>query len=350
MKILVTGATGFIGRRLIADLLKDSGIEKIYAVSRKIISHPSGKISVVKVDLSKEIELSYLPKDVDVVYHLAGTYDFFSSASDDYLGNILATKNVVEFIHSLPNPGAVKLFYTSTYAVFDPIKTHRIDESQLKDKVATNISYVSTKAFAEKIVLESGLNGGVFRLGVVTGDSSGSSIVKYDGPYYLLKMMSKIKRSESLRRLKYIPLPVLENARLPIVPVDLVSQVLIRSINVADFQTKMMIIGVYGTPTKIGTIANCTKRHFENDVMFLYINNVFEKIGIPFVEHMFSNLFEDVSSFLSEIPKDSFKFLQRKHVFSNPNFLEFFPELVAPKFSEYEDSFFEGFFRFEGKF
>tara|TARA_R100000935_G_scaffold58328_1_gene94922 strand:- start:1529 stop:2467 length:939 start_codon:yes stop_codon:yes gene_type:complete len=109
MKIIVTGAAGFIGSHLAEKLCK-MGHEVIgfdnfsnyYSVSLK---RTNAKILmglgivIIENDLRVEQLIKILPTDIDYIFHCAAQPGIASSSSfDDYLSNnIIATQNLVNF-------------------------------------------------------------------------------------------------------------------------------------------------------------------------------------------------------------------------------------------------------------
>ena len=72
MKILLTGANGYIGKRLLPSLIKD-GHEVICCVRDKNRFHPSVQsknISVLEVDFLKDLPHRDTLKDIDAAYYL----------------------------------------------------------------------------------------------------------------------------------------------------------------------------------------------------------------------------------------------------------------------------------------
>lgn len=84
MKILVTGATGYIGKRLIP-LLINEGHEVICAVRDRLRADKSyiedPQISIVEADFLKPDTLQSIPKDIDVAYYLIHS---MSNSSTDF--------------------------------------------------------------------------------------------------------------------------------------------------------------------------------------------------------------------------------------------------------------------------
>ena len=113
-KILITGASGFVGSHLVDHLSLNSSNE-LYGTSFSKSSSSSldknqGKIKLLEVDLSKEEEVYKLIEEVkpdviyhvaafDVIYHLAAftsAADSFSSPRETILNNIACQINIFE--------------------------------------------------------------------------------------------------------------------------------------------------------------------------------------------------------------------------------------------------------------
>lgn len=130
MKILITGAAGFIGSHLCEQLLKDQrneiiGVdtfigptpEKLKLVNLKTLqNHP--KFHFMELDLLTS-DLELLLNDIDVVYHLAGMPGVRSSWGKDFgpyvMNNISATQRLLE---AAKNKKLTKFIYASTSSVY----------------------------------------------------------------------------------------------------------------------------------------------------------------------------------------------------------------------------------------
>jgi uncharacterized protein YbjT (DUF2867 family) len=82
MKILLTGATGYIGKRLLP-LLIEQGHHVVCCTRDKtgfILLKSSKKITVIEVDFLKQETLSDVPNDIDAYYLMHS----MSSSSDKF--------------------------------------------------------------------------------------------------------------------------------------------------------------------------------------------------------------------------------------------------------------------------
>lgn len=135
MKILITGAAGFIGSHT-AERLHKLGHEVIaidnfspyYSVEVKKLNAQAllqKGIEVLKMDLRETSDYALLPKDIEVVFHFAAHPGISNTSSfEDYLtNNVVATQNLIAFAEKSANmPYFVNIATSSIYgseAAFD---------------------------------------------------------------------------------------------------------------------------------------------------------------------------------------------------------------------------------------
>ena len=110
MKVLLTGATGYIGKRLLP-VLVESGYYVICLVRDKNKFHPEelikGRIEVIEVDLNNTATLANIPKDIDFAYYLVHSM----STSKNY--DELEKKSAINFREALNKTNVKQVIYLS---------------------------------------------------------------------------------------------------------------------------------------------------------------------------------------------------------------------------------------------
>jgi NAD(P)-dependent dehydrogenase (short-subunit alcohol dehydrogenase family) len=227
LNYFVTGATGFIGKNLIAELLRREGT--IYVLVREgsrgkvdalvqRLGAPEGRIVPVTGDLSKPaLGVDGFSEPIDHFFHLAAIYDM--SADDEVMErlNIEGTKHVVEFANSLQ---LGRFHHTSSIAVAGRYKGV-FQEDMFDEGQTLPHSYHRTKYESERLVRE-GVNARtlVFRPGLVVGHSETGEMDKIDGPYYYFKLLQRLRQAVP----EWVPLAGPQGGETNIVPVDFVAK------------------------------------------------------------------------------------------------------------------------------
>jgi len=152
MKILITGATGYVGSQLVKQLIEQR--EEINILVRDIYSiHiPAGKnINVFKGDITDQESISKAIKGCKQVYHCAAVAKF-SMADRNILfsTNVNGTRNILE---ASLKTNIQKLVFTSSAAVFGPSLTTPLTETDSRIE-AFESDYDISKHQAEKLVHE----------------------------------------------------------------------------------------------------------------------------------------------------------------------------------------------------
>jgi len=156
MKILVTGGTGFIGKRLIRELAKDY---ELYCLVRKESVHKLG--SNVNAVIGDILELEIPDFKYDAIIHLAANTKFNEKCDE----NVLGTQNICDY--ALRN-GIKRLYYMSTAFVCGDY-SGKFSADDFDVGQGFNNNYEKSKFLAEKIVRSyfDKLDITIFRPGIV---------------------------------------------------------------------------------------------------------------------------------------------------------------------------------------
>lgn len=234
MAYFITGATGFIGRYLVQNLLKREGDihvlvragseGKLAELARAVGDH-GGRIKAVHGDLTlpllgvSEADRAKLKGKVKHVFHLAAIYDLNAPEDVQVRTNIDGTRATVQLAEAI---GADCFHHVSSIAAAGLYRgVFREDMFSEAEKLVD--PYLRTKHDSEKLVrVECKIPWRIYRPAMVVGHSKTGAMDKIDGPYYFFKLIQKMRQSLP----QWMPTIGIEGGKLNIVPVDYVADAL----------------------------------------------------------------------------------------------------------------------------
>ncbi len=153
-KVLVTGATGFLGSYILKEL---EGKYDITAVGRNRerlveINSNNNKIECISADLAEPGEVLNFPES-DIVVHSAALSTVWGAKKEFIRNNVTATENIINYCRTKK---VRRLVYISTPSIYTGKKDRfNVGESDFDRNNRLNY-YIETKIAAEKKVLEAG--------------------------------------------------------------------------------------------------------------------------------------------------------------------------------------------------
>jgi len=144
MKLLVTGANGFIGRHLISHL---SQAHEVFALVRdRHQSFPDERVSVIATDLGSALEPNDLPTKIEVIIQLAQANALFPDGANELLAvNTGSTQHLLDYGRLA---GAKRFILASTGDVYG----RRFGPCRETDPVEPTTFYAVTKRASEMLV------------------------------------------------------------------------------------------------------------------------------------------------------------------------------------------------------
>ncbi|MBU2511976.1 NAD-dependent epimerase/dehydratase family protein [bacterium] len=154
MKALVTGGGGFLGKKIILQLLERGNQVRSFSRGTYPALQKLG-VELIRGDLNDLNSVKKACENCDAVFHVAGRVGFQGAYKEFFEANVQGTLNIIEACrtHGIP-----KLIYTSSPSViFDGKDQEGIDERAPHPEFFMT-HYQSTKAEAEKYILEANDN------------------------------------------------------------------------------------------------------------------------------------------------------------------------------------------------
>ncbi|HMS26953.1 MAG TPA: SDR family oxidoreductase [Burkholderiaceae bacterium] len=235
MHYFVTGATGFIGKRLVKKLLEHKGAVVHFLIRKESASKVDalrsywglndtkgavravpvyGDLTAKKLGIDAD-DVKKLKGQIDHFYHLAAVYDLGASEETQITVNIDGTRNTIEFAKAI---GAGHMHHVSSIAAAG-LYEGVFREDMFEEAENYDHPYFRTKHESEKIVRkECKIPWSVYRPAMVVGDSQTGEMDKIDGPYYFFKLIQRMRQFLP----PWMPAIGLEGGRINIVPVDFV--------------------------------------------------------------------------------------------------------------------------------
>jgi thioester reductase-like protein/short-subunit dehydrogenase involved in D-alanine esterification of teichoic acids len=236
MRYVVTGGTGFIGRRVVSRLLDARPDAEVWVLVRRPslgrferLADQWGERTKPLVGDLTEADLGLTQQavaelgEVQHVVHCAAIYDITAAEAEQRAANVEGTRAVIELARRLD----ATLHHVSSIAVAGDFRGEYTEaDFDVGQQLPT--PYHQTKFEAELLVRSAtGLRYRIYRPAVVVGDSRTGEMDKVDGPYYFFGVLRKLT---VLPRFTPIMLP--DTGRTNIVPVDYVVDALVALLHV----------------------------------------------------------------------------------------------------------------------
>ena len=280
MQYFITGASGFIGKRLVRKLLErdDSivyflvreaerdalaGLYEFWGCDRSRVIPVVGDLTQPLLGVAA-VDRKKLGKKTTHFFHLAAIYDLSAEADIQLKVNVDGTRNTVQFAEAI---GARHFHLFSSIAsagLFEGL----FREDMFEEAEGLDHPYFRTKHDSEGIVRrECSIPWRIFRPALVVGDSQTGEMDKIDGPYYFFKLIQKMRKLLP----SWMPTVGIEGGRINVVPVDFVVNAVDHIAHLKGEDGKCFHL-VDPTPMRVGDLLNTFARAAHAPEMTMRIN------------------------------------------------------------------------------
>jgi NAD(P)-dependent dehydrogenase (short-subunit alcohol dehydrogenase family) len=321
MAYFVTGATGFIGRFVVANLLKRG--EPVYVLVRKTSAKKLAALreywgadekQVIGVigDLGKknlgvaDADLKKLKGKIRHFFHLAAIYDLEASAEDQQVANVEGTRHAVQFAEAVQAGCFHQVSSIAAAGLYEGV----FREDMFEEAEELDHPYFRTKHDSEGIVRrECKRPWRIYRPSAVVGHSKTGFIDKIDGPYYFFKTLQKLRNVLP----PWMPMIGLEGGRLNVVPVDFVADAIDHIAHKRGLDGQCFHL-TDPEPDRIGEVLNIFARAGHAPQMTMRLNaRLFGFIPAPLLAGLgsLSPVRRMVKAVLTDLgmPRDMFRFI-----------------------------------------
>ena len=334
--LLLTGSTGFVGRFVLAQLLRETDVSVYCLIRAKSVQQAASRIKrtmlewdlwtddfenriiAIPADLGlpnlglDAVSYKELAEKVGTIYHCATSMNHLETYAMAKAANVQGVRELLKLAVS----ETPKLFnYISTLSVFGDVEkgTSRIvseDSSIDYEKHSVSEGYAASKWVSEKIVMLAGERGiacNIFRLGLVWADSQLGRYDELQREYRLIK--SCLLSGKAIRNYRY---------DMPPTPVDYVARAITYLATLHDdgrgvfhiSSTEQMSDGVFERYNDLGKIPLDLMPKFEwvSEIRRLHLQGYSLPI-VPLIEFAFS---------MNEM---AFYARERSNLLAQPNFI-----------------------------
>ena len=280
MQYFVTGATGFIGKRLVKKLLERKGAVVHFLIRKESADKVAdlrsfwgvgptraipvfGDLTAKKLGVAAE-DVKKLKGQIDHFYHLAAVYDLGADEETQVAVNIEGTRNTVDLAKAIDAGHFHHVSSIAAAGLYEGV----FREDMFEEAEGLDHPYFQTKHESEKIVRQDcKVPWTVYRPAMVVGDSKTGEMDKIDGPYYFFKLIQRLRQLLP----PWMPTVGLEGGRVNIVPVDFV----VNALNVISHQkdiTKKCYHLVDPVGYRVGDVLDIFSRAAHAPRMNLFVN------------------------------------------------------------------------------
>ncbi len=231
MPYFVTGSTGFIGRHLVELLLRREGrihvlvragsqekleglLQRWGSAAKERVVPVEGDLLAPRLGVGDEALAELRGADF---FHVAALYDMAADEAELRRANLEGTRNALDLAEAMQ----ARVFHHVSSIAVAGLYPGIFREDMLEEAEGLDDPYFRTKHESERMVQQGCTRPWrVYRPGMVVGHSETGEIDKIDGPYYVFKLIQKLRGALP----PWMPMIGIEGGPSHVVPVDFVAR------------------------------------------------------------------------------------------------------------------------------
>lgn len=220
--VLITGGTGFLGRYMVQNLIKQN--YRVYIITRNTPANINKKSICLQGDiLSANFGLDKttflkLSSEVNYFFHIAASRDTKDNNKNLYRQNVLGTKNVLRLVRKFRK---LKIFNHISSLYVSGMYEGSFPENKLPRISKFHNYYEKTKYISEKLVRNSAVKYQIFRCPILFGDTITGYVKNFDYAIYSI--------AKTLKKGNQFLLPSEAKGKVMALPVDIVAKFVSRA-------------------------------------------------------------------------------------------------------------------------
>ncbi|CAM6035448.1 unnamed protein product [Sphagnum compactum] len=157
MRVLLTGATGFLGGRLCSALVHSGHTVRVTVRAKSVTSELPPEVEIANCDIQDAPALLKACEGCDAVIHTAALVGSWLPDSSQFITvNVQGLRNVIDAVKA--NPSVKKLVYTSSFFALGYTDGHIADEDQVHPGKFMS-PYEESKFLADNVAQEAAAEG-----------------------------------------------------------------------------------------------------------------------------------------------------------------------------------------------
>lgn len=130
-RVLVTGGTGFVGRHIVQQLLKEGAIVRVPVHNRQLLATKDERIETVQADLTRQEDCLSVSRGINYVFHAAGAVMGAGAGAESSMAGITTNLILTSQILQAAWTTDIERFLLFSSSTGYPVTDHPVKEDEM---------------------------------------------------------------------------------------------------------------------------------------------------------------------------------------------------------------------------